>query len=128
MAEHNVWSETEDDMLRTFFPRHGKDWVGWGEVLSGRSDSSILHRARTLGIAPVPRERPKPANPDPRHKPREYELEPDPHESYVVECMHMGMTPSEIDASMHWRRGTARLIMSNRWLREKREFENGGGR
>lgn len=121
----NLWTEAEDNAVRLFYPRHGMRWVGWAEVLSRRTLRAIRARAMRLGVKGPPRPKRKHPKPD-RKKPegdqRHYkvrtELVPDPYEDEVMDCMGMGMTPSEIDASKHWRRGTAKMILTYRWGRE----------
>ena len=44
------WSSEEDDVVRTYFPKHGQRWPGWSEVLPGRSWDSIRARAIRIGI------------------------------------------------------------------------------
>ena len=108
------WSKTEENALKTFFPRHGHEWDGWDEVLPNRSEYAILKRARFLGLSPGRLNEAK-------------QMKPDPYESYVVECMRMGMAPSDIDRQMKWFKGTACLIMSNRWKRLRESFEKENG-
>lgn len=110
------WGEAQDNALKEFWPRHGSQWDGWDEVLPTRSTGEIAKRAAELGLvadgekAPTIKRKAKTT------------LVPDPYEGYVLRCMHQGMTPTEIDRSKRWLPGTARLIMSNRWLREKERF------
>lgn len=126
------WSEAEDRALKEFYPRHGTDWVGWDEVLPERSERAIECRAYRFGLM-KPR---KPSGPR-KYKPREkangshygarVQRTPDPYEGYVMECMAEGLTPTEIDAVKRWPRGTARMILSEMWLRDKEKHEHKEG-
>lgn len=122
----NLWSDAEDDAVRTFYPRHLGNWDGWAEVLPNRTQRAIMARARRLGVAGkrapagIARKR---ASPDQRHRDKPISHVPDPHEGYVMSCMAAGMTPSEIDRRMHWYNGTTRLILTNRWERENEQTD-----
>ena len=119
-----VWSDEEDNALREFYQRHGTTWEGWAEVLPGRTIRAISARAVRLGIAEKRGPRQKKKTPkkkrwqDPMHKAM-VKATADPYEGYVTNCMDMGMTPQEIDRKMNWGLGTARMIMSEKWLRDK---------
>lgn len=118
------WTDAQDQLLRDNYMKHGGGWEGWAALLPNRTRRAIDARARRIGLA---RKRPKPNGKprtkrqraaDERHHDKEIVQEPDPHEGYVMLCMAAGMTPSEIDSSMHWYRGTTRLILTNRWERD----------
>lgn len=112
----NLWSDEEDDAIREFYPRHGAKWDGWSEVLPKRTPRAIGARANRLGIKmPVAEPKPKPERR--RRKERKEIVIPDPYEGYVVRCMHDGVAPSVIDASMRWASGTAVQIMVDMWKR-----------
>lgn len=133
MAAGCNWSESEDRALKTYYPRHGRSWKGWREVLPDRTEPAIAERARRLGIRPEVSGRGShrhEISPEPQERPRgdrwHYAVVPtrptkDPYEAQVVRYMNEGMTPTEIDRKMGWFRGSARLIMSNRWARLKEQ-------
>jgi hypothetical protein len=125
------WSDSEDRALRVFYPKHGPSWVGWPEVLNGRTKNSIKERARILGLrAPVPPRKERPEKPNkPKRKPAHKEgmhyekvevpYTPDPYEDYVIACMEAGMTPAQIDEKMKWYVGTTTKILTRRWEHEQ---------
>lgn len=45
-----AWRLSEDHILATYYPTHGHCWVGWRDVLPGRSPVAIQERARRLGV------------------------------------------------------------------------------
>ena len=100
-----AWGDDELEILRAYYPDHGPSWVGWEEVLPGRTERGIGHKANAIGL---------------RHEPnRARRDEPDPVEAVVAAMMGDGMTPSGIDRHMHWHRGTARGIVVGMWRRDK---------
>ena len=119
-----LWSELEDNAVREFYARHGPKWVGWPEVLPNRTPRAISARATRLGVKGPPRPEPKhPREVEPNIKRRSHRATkaPDPYEGYVMNCMCDGMTTSQIDQHMHWRTGTAALIITERWERENEQ-------
>lgn len=49
------WTERERWRLATLWPRHGRDWDGWPEVLPGRTPDAIEAMAWKMGLRPKPR-------------------------------------------------------------------------
>ena len=100
-----AWGSDELGILRAYYPGHGSSWAGWGEVLPGRTERAIGHKANAIGL---------------RHESRgPAPEEPDPVEAVVAAMMADGMTPSGIDGHMHWRAGTARDILVGTWRRDR---------
>jgi hypothetical protein len=124
MARGESWSSAEDGSVMEFYVEHGPNWPGWAEVLPDRTPRAIQARAQRLGVAVDPRRRRehvRAASPD-----WSAEEERDPREDMVQRRMHEGASPSEIDAEMHWRPGTARRIIVWAWGRDKGEtYERG---
>lgn len=125
---NNLWSEAEDNAVRQFYARHGPKWIGWPEVLPNRTPRAISARATRLGVKGPPR--PKPKHPrrerkkpegDERHYSVGAAREPDPNEKYVLTCMRVGLTPSEIDKRRHWWSGTTIRILREKWERENEQ-------
>lgn len=86
-----------------------------------RSTSAIAKRAHQLG---VDYDRPSKARGSyERRNDKPIAIPPDPHEHTVMEMLHRGMTPPEIDKLMGFPVGAARLIISNYWLRDKEKNE-----
>lgn len=44
------YTEREDEIIRTYYPRHGITWDGWAMYLPDRTPEGIGVRARHLGI------------------------------------------------------------------------------
>lgn len=118
------WTDLQDDILFDCYPKFGPSWKGWAEVLPGRTKKAIGERARRLGLS----YRFADKGDDRHYRPKALVMAPDPYEPYVVKCMEEGMTPTQIDCMMRWLPGSARLIMSNKWLREKERYELRGER
>lgn len=113
-----AWSEMEDEMLRAHYAERGPSWVGWAEVLHGRSRHSIINRAGRLGLKVTRRggaaqAKARMTTPDraPSH-PLEFEAQ-------VLDRMADGLAPSQIDKEMHWPRGRAAAIAKEAWRRDK---------
>lgn len=115
--EIGSWTKEDVALLELYYPEHGPSWDGWTELLPNRSVNAITSMARSFGIRKATK-KPKPS-PDLAHRVVRFELRPDPYEREVVAMMEAGLTPTQIDQRKHWFRGTARLIMSNRWKRER---------
>ncbi len=98
------WSASEDAAIAEFYPRHGSRWGGWGEVLPGRTITSIAARASRTGVS--------------RRKERGRHRATS-EEELVSRCMDEGMTPSEIDGSMGWEPGTTSKTLGFIWRRER---------
>lgn len=49
------WTERDRWRLATLWPRHGREWEGWAEVLPGRTIDAIEAMARKMGLRPKPR-------------------------------------------------------------------------
>lgn len=45
-----MWTQAEDEAVRTYYPAHGKDWIGWTQHLPGRSAHAISDRANDLCV------------------------------------------------------------------------------
>lgn len=101
MGKTKPWSEAEDRAMREFYPRHGRAWTGWREVLPNRTMRAIEARAARLGII----------------KARTKAVVP--YEPIIKAYMAQGMAPSEIDAAMRWRPGNARALICDMWLNDK---------
>lgn len=108
----NLWSEAEDRAVRTFYPRHGRKWDGWSEVMPKRTIRAIGMRAVRLGIKAPPRKKKS------KHATDAYR-----REMIVAALMDSGMTPTEIDAKMHWRAGTAKQLILERWGKASEQEE-----
>lgn len=125
------WSDEEDEAIRVYYPSRGRSWDGWKEVLPERTKGAIVERARRLGIkSDHPRRQVEydvEAAMETKRERWYYQVQrvppKDPYEEQVVRLMHEGMTPTEIDRKMGWFLGSARLIMSNRWLRQRENAE-----
>lgn len=119
------WSEDEDRALEEFYPSHGSCWVGWRDVLPGRTPKGIEKRARRLRLRKVRRSRKRAEESGDRNHYAKAEIgrEPDPYEEYVLACLELGMTPTQVDSSMKWFTGTARRILTEMWARDKEEWE-----
>lgn len=123
-----TWSDDEYEILKANWEGHGRDWIGWESLLPGRTPRAIQRKANGFGLV-----EPK----KPRNKKKEERREPrmpkfgnvrhgaDPNERYVMACMRAGMTPTDIDKKMHWFPGTARLIISDKWERDKAHGQRG---
>lgn len=112
---NGLWSAAEDEALRIYYQEHGPSWGGWSEVLPDRTVRALSSRAGKLGLTSVYHRSDKSA----KKRQGVANRVPDPYERQVMRCMNDGMTPTEIDAAMKWNRGTARKIISEKWLREK---------
>lgn len=121
------WTELEDDMLRAYYQKYGPSWIGWQEVLPNRTMRALRERARRIGLAKPSQRTKQESKPKSMRTPKEVEETIDPYEGFVFRRMRQGFTPQEIDREKRWQYGTARLIMSEMWAREKREFERGEG-
>lgn len=122
VEQPNPWDKEEDKILAEHYPDHGRDWDGWERLLPWRTKRAIGTRAFRIGLKYKKPERKSSPLPTKAVK-REFEVvdEPDPFEPYVMRCMAKGMTPSEIDRERRWQRGTARLILTNKWAREQED-------
>lgn len=125
MASADLWTETEDSMIRTYYPVHGRRWQGWSEVLPNRSLRAIQMRAQRLGATKYKvlpsankerRKRPRAA--DARHRSCHVVPVADPMERVIADLMRDGYTPSEIDRRMKWPPNRAVYILTQRWERE----------
>ena len=115
------WTEIQDGIIIECWPKFGPEWGGWQEVLPMRSTSAIAKRAHQLG---VDYDRPSKARGSyERRNDRQIAMPPDPYEHVVMNMLHDGMTPPEIDRHMGFPTGAARLIISNHWLRDKEKNE-----
>lgn len=112
-SSDNLWSDAEDGAVRTFYPRHGRKWDGWSEVLPKRTIRAIGMRAVRLGIKAPPRK-----------KKSKYATDAYRRETITAALMDQGMTPTEIDTKMHWRHGTAVKAMSSRWERQREQEDD----
>lgn len=119
------WSDDEFAILKAHWEGHGKDWIGWESLLPGRTPRAIQTKANRLGMV-EPDGKPKKKQRQPKRKePRTPTVippsVPDPYEHYVMACMEAGLTPRQIDQRMHWRAGTAALILTEKWGRENEQ-------
>lgn len=76
-------------------------------------------RASRLGVSSPPRKK-KPRQEGPigiRAEPQEYE-------ERIMALMGRGMTPIEIDQTMHWWAGTTIRILRERWERQDEQDED----
>lgn len=110
------WTKDEDEILKAHYREHGYKWDGWEALLPGRTDNAIYRHAAGMGLTENGRVRVTKRN-DGLEGRTVIKKTKDPYEGYVLSCLDQGMTPSEIDASMKWRPGKARLIMTERWER-----------
>jgi hypothetical protein len=109
-------SDLEEQMLATYYPRHGAKWKGWAEVLPDRTYEQIRRAASRRHIRYGGNCGPKPKERD--------ELPPiESIERTVEELLASGMAPSQIDARQKWRRGTAAGIDVLIWRRDKESKE-----
>lgn len=113
------WTPSEDNALRTFYPKHGPSWDGWDEVLPDRSNESIRCRATRLRLTKPQRTADGQLVRGRKGPSRHYAGPVDPREHDVVTLMHAGWPPSRIDAHNGWEDGTARKLVTRRWLRIK---------
>lgn len=108
-----LWTDSEDELIRSAYPEHGPTWDGWAELLPNRSRRAIGLRASRLGVIMGWREQP--------------EDEPIPdngrHDRIVMRGMAAGKSPSQIDRENHWVRGTARRIVLLHWEQDKQRME-----
>jgi hypothetical protein len=118
------WSKEEDNAVRTFYPRHGTMWVGWAEVLPGRTPTAVGARARRLGVHVAQEElvrMRRVAFDKGRKVGRHYKTSTakayDPKDALVDRLMRNGMTPTQIDGRMHWWPGTTTRMLRDRWER-----------
>lgn len=98
------WMPEEDHMLRVYFSK-GMNWLGWPEVLPGRSPHAIRDRAKRLLLTNE--------NPD----------DNDAKSDQVYVLLNHGTAPSEIDWILGLREGAARRIVVERWAKDKEEAE-----
>lgn len=112
----SLWTKEEDAILKAHFAEHGSSWEGWESLLPDRTDNAIYRHAASMGLTMKSRPRVHKSN-DGMTGRAVIKKSKDPYEGYVLACLERGMTPSEIDASMKWRPGKARLIITERWER-----------
>ena len=123
MARRGPWEAWEDDVVRELYPIHGPSWDRWGEVLPGRTGSSVANRARRLGVRMSPtvlteaRSRAS-AKGNATKAAKEAALERE-----VMALLDRGLPPSAIDVRLGLGPGTARRVISKRWRRKRNEEE-----
>lgn len=127
-----LWSEEEDNAVRVYYPTHGSKWEGWAEVLPNRTYRAISARACRIGVGRKwvykrgkSKSRKKPVGDD-RHYKVDFKPTPDPYERRVLGWLGDGMTPTEIDESMHWYHGTTVRILTEMWAREDHDTDTEG--
>lgn len=103
-----VWSEHEDDLIREYYPDKGPAWRAWEELLPTRSMAAITQRAQKLGVSAIGRPAARLAG----------------REGVIMDMLEGGMTPSEIDAFLHIRRGTSHDMIVAVWYRDKQRYED----
>lgn len=106
----NGWGYDELAILRASYPEHGPRWVGWEAALPGRTTGAIASMANELGLRMRERGAGEPDAPDPK-------------ERTVTEMMGQGLAPSDIDRLMHWRKGTAKSVLTAMWRRVSGTWE-----
>lgn len=107
------WGYDELAILHDKYAEHGPTWVGWESLLPGRTAGAIACMASKVGLkcrgnGPL-------------------ERQPDPDEPIVLMKMEQGLTPAEIDEKMHWRRGRAKDVLTERWRRSSTGKRNRNG-
>lgn len=92
------WSSEEDDVVRTYFPKHGQRWPGWSEVLPGRSWDSIRTRAyRVFANANVG--------------------DAVTVDAKLKRLMESGLSMSQIDSLMGWPPNQTKKLLMQSWER-----------
>ena len=125
-----LWSDDEIAILRAHYEQRGPSWDGWESLLPDRSKHSIRSCAMRIGVNSPQMDcdgvplREKRARERKQRRERERLRPPDPREQEVSALMHKGIEPSRIDKLQGWADGTARAVMTKKWLREK-EQQNG---
>lgn len=96
-----------------------RDWGGRQNWQGNATDESIRCRATRLRLTKPLRTADGQLVRGRKGPSRHYAGPVDPREHDVVKLMNAGWPPSRIDANNGWEYGTARKLVTRRWLREK---------
>ena len=97
------WTHEEDRILLAYSRKFSLDWIGWPEVLPGKSKNSLRRRLHGLLYGQCE------------------EVTSISFDEKILTLSNMGMSPSAIDKKLSLTAGTARKRLVALWARDKEE-------